>query len=354
MTITFNPGPSQLSQKTLLHLQELSANGFLSLSHRSKAFTKVCEQAIKNLQKNMNLPKEYSIFFQPSATVAMDTLLKNLVSQQSFHFVHGAFSQRFFVTAQEIGIQALHHENPWNATIDWQSIQIPSQTELIAITHNETSTGLMWPQEEIQKLRETHPSSLIAIDVTSSFGSMHMNWYNADIWFASVQKCLGLPSGLGILIVSPQALEKAEELSKGKNHIASWQRFSSLEKKIKNYQTLETPNMLAIALLAQQMSSWDLNKIEAQTSHKSQLIYERLDLWTPYISHEKWRSTTVCNLSVKESDNYHFICKEANITLGKGYGKLKDSCIRIANFPAISEKMLSHLFQVLASKSIKS
>lgn len=341
--ITFNPGPSQLSLDIILGIQELATNGFLSLSHRSTAFKEISRQAIQGLHLKMGIPDDYKIFYQPSATVAMDTLIRNVVRQKSFHFVHGAFSALFHHIALGIGISAVDYKKPLDVPIDWENALVPEDTELIAVTHNETSTGLMWPRDELKNLRKRYSKPLLAIDVTSSFGCMKMDWQGADIWFGSVQKCLGLPSGLGFLIVSPRAFEK----SKGAKGVVSWNGFSSLDEKMKTYETPETPNMLNIALLARQMSHWDLNKIEAELMQKAHLLYHADLNWKPHIASESWRSPTVTCFIVDNAEAWHARAKASKMVLGKGYGPIKETTLRIANFPAITREHVIALLKIL-------
>lgn len=346
-TITFNPGPSQLTPKIVEAIQDISQTGFLSQSHRGTVFMDISKQAIEGLRQKMRLPSGYYIFYQSSATTAMDTLLRNLVFRKSFHFVHGAFATLFFKVAQGIGLEASAHESPWDEPVRWEDAQIPADVELIAVTHNETSSGLMWPSAEITKLRQRYPTHLLAVDVTSSFGAMMMEWGNADIWFGSVQKCLGLPAGLGFLIVSPRAFEKAKIVIEKKGGVAAWQRFDSMAEKMHNYQTPETPNMLDIALLARQMADWDIDSIERELQAKAQMLYEEDLPWTPYVKYAGWRSPTVANFIVENPEAWQAKAKRGNMILGKGYGPLKQSCIRIANFPAISKDDLRRLLEVL-------
>ena len=347
--LTFNPGPSQLSPKIRRAICEIAASGFLSLSHRSQAFMEVSKQAIEGLREKMGLPTDYHIFYQPSATVAMDTLLRNLVVKSSFHFVHGSFSELFFQTATGIGLEACACKSALDLAVPWENASIPQQVELIAVTHNETSTGLMWPQTCLQRLRQQNPDPLIAIDVTSSFGAMRMPWLVADLWLGSVQKCLGLPSGLGFLIVSPRAVAKAAEIQHKKGAmamgIAPWQRFDQLAEKMRLYQTPETPNMLNIALLAAQMADWDVDKHAAQMELKAQLLYAAALPWKAFIADTAWRSPTVVNMAVDDPLVWQQKALLSHMILGKGHGKLKESCLRIANFPSIS---LEHIQALLA------
>jgi phosphoserine aminotransferase len=54
------------------------------------------------------------------------------------------------------------------------------------------------------------PDALIAVDATSSMAGVELDWQSADIWFASVQKCFGLPAGMAVMVCSPRALQYAE------------------------------------------------------------------------------------------------------------------------------------------------
>lgn len=344
--LTFNPGPTHLHEGTLKRLEEILHSGYLSASHRSQEFMDMSRAAVEGLCQKMRIPEEYWVFYQPSATVAMDTAIRNTVFKKSFHFVHGAFSRRFYQTSAELGLEAQSFESDWKKAVPWQEAQIDDDTELITVTHNETSTGLMWPMEELAALREAHPKQLIAVDMTSSFGALATDWWMGDIWFFSVQKCLGLPSGLGIILVSPHAYDKALEVLEKKGGVAAWQSFKVMEEKMEKYQTPETPNMLAIALLAWIMKDWDLEAIEAETRAKAELIYSDDLPWKPYVEDPKWRSITVANLLVDNPQSWHERAAEQGITLGKGYGILKNICLRIANFPGIQRSSLDELLHL--------
>ena len=89
---------------------------------------------------------------------------------------------------------------------------------------------------------------MIAVDVTSTFGALRMDWSMADAWFGSVQKCVGLPAGLGFTILSPRAMDKARSRG-GARRVAGWQDVLHMAERLAVGQTVETPNVLGIALL---------------------------------------------------------------------------------------------------------
>lgn len=342
--ISLNPGPSQLSAATVADIAEIAASGLLSRSHRGDAFVEVARAAFGGLSEKLAIPADWRVLYQPSATAAMDTILRNCVAARSFHFVHGAFSKRFHRSAAEIGIDAVAATSEGGRAVPWRSASIPAGNELIAVTHNETATGLMWPAEELTALRAAHPEPLLAVDVTSSFGGMAMRWTDADLWFGSVQKCLGLPSGMGYLVAGPRALEAARRVAA---RVSAWQSLASMAEKMDAWQTVETPNVLAIALLARQMARWDLAQVERDTRAKAARLYGAALPWTPYVEDAAWRSITLANFRVDEPRRWVERAAAAGFALGSGYSELKPSCVRVANFPAVSADSMERLVAAL-------
>jgi phosphoserine aminotransferase len=345
-TVSLNPGPSQLSPETVADVAEIAASGLLSKSHRGEAFVAVAKEAFAGLRVRLGIPAEYRILYQPSATAAMDTVLRNAVASRTLHFVHGAFSRRFHASAAEIGLDAVAAPSEGHRAVPWRDAEVPSGTELIAVTHNETATGQRWPAEEIAALRAARPEPLLVVDVTSSFGALRMRWTDADAWFGSVQKCLGLPSGMGYLVAGPRLFEAAGRLHA---RVAAWQRLSTMAAKMEGWQTVETPNVLAIALLARQMARWDLERVERDTLEKARLLYGAPLRWTPHVEDPAWRSETVACFRVDDPARWAERAAAHGFLLGKGYGDLNSTCVRVANFPAVSLDDLRRLVAALAS-----
>jgi len=348
--ISLNIGPSEISAHVTRDLVEIAESGLLSESHRGARVKDVLLAAVAHLRSGLRIPDEYGVCFQPSATASMELVLRNCVRRQGFHVVQGAFAARFATTADEVGLQAARHELPWEATIDPRDLRIPTDAELIAITHNETSTGRAWPWEAIDAVRARHPEALLALDVTSSIGGLHMDWRRADLWFGSVQKCLGLPAGLGLVIASPRALERARAIGAAR-HVAGWQDLPALIEKLGTGQTPETPNVLGIALLGRQMARWDLDAVDAATRAKAAAVAAAAPDEAFFVREPDWRSLTTHCLRVDDPAACKARAEAAGFVLGSGYGALKPTCIRIATFPAVPlEKLRAALHAVTVAE----
>jgi phosphoserine aminotransferase len=345
--LTFNPGPSQVPSEVIADVEEIAGSGLLSESHRGERVKAEVRGAVGAMRSAMAIPDDHAIVFQPSATACMELVLRNLVERRSFHFVDGAFGERFAKTADDVGLDPVRIGSAWERAPSWRDVDAADAAELIAVTHNETSTGMAWPRSELAALRVSHPGPLLAVDVTSSFGALTMDWSHADVWFGSVQKCLGLPAGLGFVIAGPRALERARGFGSSRG-VAAWQDLTVLAAKMESGQTVETPNVLALALLGRRMARWDLAEVEAATLRKGEVIAAAALPWRPYIEDAPWRSRTVHCMVVDDPPAWHRRALDAGFRLGKGYGVLLDRCIRIATFPAHGEDDVAAVLAALA------
>ena len=393
----FTVGPSQLFPTVQHHLAEAIEQQIGSISHRSGKFEEIFSSTVTNLKKLLSIPENYSIFFLSSGTEAMERTIENVVEKHSLHFVNGAFSQRFFDTAIELGKQAKKIEVPlgegfklgeqkeregWQGgkaadgaqprlnrgstdgkepltgprakSLERQDPNISKTTELLCFTHNETSTGVMLPATHIASIKKQYPDKLVAIDTVSSAPYGAIDYKHVDIVFFSVQKLFGLPAGLGVMVVSPQALEKAAYLQKKGVNIGTYHNFPTLKKWADKHQTPETPSVLHIFLLnkiLEDMLKIGIGQIRKDTEEKAKLLYdffEKYPRWKPFVKDGAFRSPTVIVANVgtdqKELKTY---LKEHGMIVGDGYGPAKDTQIRIANFPALSKTNIETLITML-------
>ncbi len=181
---------------------------------------------------------------------------------------------------------------------------------------------------------------MIALDIVTSAPYVNLDFNKIDCAFFSVQKGFGLPAGLGVLIINDMILNKARLLKSKNINIGSYHNLISLHDNAVKHQTTETPNVLGIYLLgkvSEYLNKYGIEKIRQETEEKANLLYNFFDehrSFKPFVENKSDRSKTIINIKVGDSQNE--IKKklfENGILVGSGYGKLKDSQIRIANFP---------------------
>ena len=356
---TFNPGPSQISETTKADIQAAVDLRLLEISHRSADFSAISTECLTELKKLLGVPDDYRVFYLDSASQAWHSIICNVVAENSFHFVNGAFSEKFAEASQLLGKNVQKMLVDWGKQQNFNEVTGLNDTELITVCANETSTGVRLSTRDLQQLREKAQNALLAVDITSCAGVVDFSIQAADLWYFSVQKCFGLPPGLGVIIVSPAAYERSLQLSSRKKNIAGIWQWEKLEKSMveKNHQTPQTPNILNIYLLAKQCARWNeaggLEKLVADTETKMKLLaawvahHPDLDF---YVENAADRSSTVLTIEAAPAVVVEMKAKAlaAGLVLGSGYGKTKANVFRIANFPAISTTEIKTLIQILS------
>jgi phosphoserine aminotransferase len=351
--INFTPGPSQLYFTVEDHARQAFKDGIPSLSHRSKAFEKISQDATEGLRELLNIPQGYHVYFTGSANEIWERIIQNLVEAQSFHFVNGAFSKRFYE------ISALLNKSPLKVEADNgkgfdSTVNIPKGTELIAITHNETSSGVTTPLKTIYEYRSKYPEALLAVDAVSSLPFPDFDYTKLDTVFFSVQKGFGLPAGLGVWIVNDRCIAKADALLSKGILIGSYHNIPSLHSHALKNQTPETPNVLSIYLLGkvvQDMLRRGINTIRKETEYKAAILYQALQqhkLIQTFVKDESLQSKTVivadCGEHTPKLTNYLI---EKGMQPGDGYGASKKTQLRFANFPTHSKEQYELLVDSL-------
>lgn len=353
MTINFTPGPSQLYFTVENHVRQAFRDGIPSLSHRTKEFESISKIATEGLKELLDIPADFHVLFTGSATEVWERSIQNLVENKSLHFVNGAFSKRYFEIATQLGktptkIEAANGQG-FNSIF-----KVEHDTELIALTHNETSTGVSLPIAFINQFREKFPESLIVVDSVSSLPYPQFNYSKIDSVFFSVQKGFGLPAGLGVWIVNDRCVAKAELLLSKGISIGTYHNLPTLLANAKKNQTPETPNVLGIYLLGKVVQDFlrrGIQIIRKETEYKAAILYQALTthkLAQPFVTDPQFRSQTV--IVAQSGENTEHITKylqSQQFYPGDGYGDQKKHQLRFANFPTHSketfEQLVDHL-----------
>ena len=348
--IFFTPGPAELYFTVGDHIKRALSEQIPSISHRSRQFEDIYREAATNLRLLLAIPDSFHVLFTGSATEIWERLIQNCVAEQSYHYVNGAFSRRFYETAELLHREALLQEAPDGSCASPMPDKIPNTTELIAFTQNETSTGAAQPLEDIYTIRQAHPDKLIAVDAVSTLPYPAIDYSQVDSVFFSVQKGFGLPAGLGVWVVNDRCVEKAQQLAQEGHSIGTYHSLPTLLAKARKNQTPETPNVLAIYLLAKvtgDMLTKGINQIRKETDYKASLLYHTLEehpLLSPFVQDKKYRSKTVIVAdSTSSPSDIISALKQAHVIIGSGYGNYRQQHIRIANFPTHSKEQVEVL-----------
>ncbi|SIS48955.1 aminotransferase class V-fold PLP-dependent enzyme [Belliella pelovolcani] len=346
---TFSPGPSKVYDTLPGYLQDAYDAGILSASHRSAAFMNLYKETETLMKEKLHMPDDYKLLFTSSATENWEIITQSVVQDASFHIFSGSFGKKWYEYAKYIESKTDLLKLDPNDTIYVESLQVPNHCDLIAITQNETSNATQVSMDTIKAIGSKFPEKMIAVDTTSSMGGIALDFSVADIWYASVQKCFGLPAGLGVLILSPKAIQKAKD----KGEKGRYNSLNFMLENAENYQTHYTPNVFGIYLLNRVLQ--DIPEIqhidEVIRTRMQQLEYAvaMTSQMSLLISNEAARSSTVLAVSGKEEfiKTIKKSAEQVGLQLGGGYGPLKATSFRIANFPAITDEEFQQLINFI-------
>lgn len=358
--MTFYPGPSKVYPQVGQYLQDAFAEGILSINHRSPECMEITRGAIEGLHQKLNIPQEYFIYFISSATEAWEIIAQSLTQKISIHYYNGAFGEKWADYSEKLVYETQRVPFELNELPDLQ--HITDFNDVVCITQNETSNGTQI--KDLDPFRKAFPEAIIAVDVTSSLGGIELDYLQGDVWFASVQKCLGLPAGMGLMICSPQAIKRAEEINDRKYYNS----LLFIHENFQKFQTHYTPNVLSIYLINKIISNISNISIISERIKKQAIdwyyFFENVpqtlacnaDIQTKacgtvLVQNPLVRSDTVITIAGSEEQikTIKALMKAQNITIGNGYGSWKNTSYRIANFPAIEAFEIEKLKRILTT-----
>ncbi len=346
--VSFYPGPSRVYDEIPMYVKEAHQSGILSMNHRSRSFEELSEKTVYLLKEKLDIPENYTIFFTTSATECWEIIAQSLITRGSIHLHNGAFGEKWYDYTRRLHPGAVSVPFDRNAAIDPEAL-IFKAGEVICLTQNETSNGTQVSNSIIAAVKKNNPGHLLAIDATSSMAGVRLNFGAADVWFASVQKCFGLPAGLAVMIVSPNGMERIRLV----NESLHYNSLTLLSEMMTRWQTPCTPNVLGIYLLMRTLRKrGSIAEIQKRTK-------ERFDAWQSFFKDSKKLQPLIRNATVRSrtiiavhagTGQIEKIKKRASkngFLLGEGYGALKKDTFRIANFPALRKKEIAGLMKFL-------
>lgn len=201
----FSAGPAMLPEEVLKEAADemLDYRGtgmsVMEMSHRSKAFEAIIQEAEKDLRQLMNIPDNYKVLFlqggasQQFAMIPMN-LMKNKVAD---YIITGQWAKKAYKEAQTYGKAnaiASSADKTFTYIPDCSDLPISEDADYVYICENNTIYGT-----KFKTLPNTKGKTLVA-DVSSCFLSEPVDVSKYGIIYGGVQKNIG-PAGVVIVII---------------------------------------------------------------------------------------------------------------------------------------------------------
>lgn len=301
----FSPGPAVLplpaleaAQRDLLALPGAGIS-ILEISHRSKQFEQIINQAEANLRTLLGIPANYKVLFlQGGALLQFGmvpmSFLRN-TGKPADYIVTGTWSKKASEEAKTQGnVQIAFDGKPgnYNRTPPKGELKLDPNAAYVYFCSNETIQGVQFPTEP-----EVGDVPLVC-DASSEILSRPVPVSKYGILFACAQKNAG-PAGVTIVIIRDDLLAKAPK------DLPSMLNYPVLAE---NKSLLNTPPTFAIYFV-KLVTDWLLNtvggldKMCAINRRKANMIYEAVDSSGGfYLPHADKASRSMMNVPFKLAD----------------------------------------------------
>ena len=201
----FSAGPAMMPVEVLEEVAaevlnyQGSGMSVMEMSHRSKVFQKIVDEAEANLRELMQIPDNYKVLFiQGGATLQFSMIPMNLMKNGKAVYIEtGAWSKKAIAEAKKVGeviVAASSKDKNYSYIPDCSDLDIPEDADYVYICENETIHGVTWP-----KLPNTKGHILVS-DQSSMFLSRPCNVSDYGMIYGGVQKNIG-PAGMAIVII---------------------------------------------------------------------------------------------------------------------------------------------------------
>lgn len=340
----FGSGPSKIRPEALSALCN-RGTPYLGTSHRQPAVREVIARVRDGLAAFFSLPQDYEVVLgNGGATAFFDVATFCCIVERSQHCTFGEFSSKFATAAAA----APHLGEPSVIASDQGTHPEPvadTGIDTYALTHNETSTGVTMPVRRPRFGDGTVAAGCVVVDATSAAGGIPVDPEEFDVYFFAPQKAFGSEGGLWLALLSPAAIERTSALgATGRFVPASLDLALAIESSRLN-QTYNTPALVTLALLAEQIEWFNAEgglAFAAGRSHcSSQILYswaERSDYATPFVQKPDERSPVVATIDLEPAVSAAKVAatlRRNGILDTEPYRRLGRNQLRVACFPGI-------------------
>ncbi|MBD5831262.1 phosphoserine transaminase [Janibacter melonis] len=342
----FGSGPSKVRQAQVDALAAAGATdgpgpALLGTSHRQAPVRELVGSVRAGVAELLGAPDGYEVVLGNGGSTAFwEVAAFGLVQERAQHCVFGEFSSKF----AEVTRSAPFVGEPSVISAEPGSVARPVAQEgvdVYAWPHNETSTGAMAPVER----PDGTDGALVLVDATSAAGGVAVDLAQSDVYYFAPQKCFASDGGLWLAVLSPAALERAEQVrASGRWVPPSLDLVTAVEQSRKD-QTYNTPAIATLVMLDAQLR-WLLEEgglawADARTRESSDVLHawaDRREEVTPFVTDPAHRSQVVTTLDLAEHVDAAAIAttlREHGVVDVDPYRKLGRNQLRVATFPAV-------------------
>ena len=343
----FIPGPIDVSEDVL----EKMATPVIS--HRSKEASKL-QKSITEKAKKLFYTDNEILLSTSSGTGLMEGSIRCCTAKRAAVFSCGSFGDRWHKMGITNGVPTDLFKVELGQAIEPEMVDKVLATgkyDLITVTHNETSTGIRNPIEDIGQILKKYDDVVYCVDTVSSAGGIKIpvDEIGIDICITSVQKAIGLPPGMSLCTFSEKSRKRAEKVPNRGVYFDLLSMYEYIKKK--NYQYSSTPSLSHMFALNYQLEKILKEGLENRFKRHEDMAKivrnwaeEHFEIFTDK-NHLSNTLTVVKNTQNIDVSNLNEELQKRGYLIANGYGELKDKTFRISHMGDYTENDIRDLLK---------
>lgn len=315
----FNAGPSilprEVIEKAAAAVLDFDGIGMsiLEISHRSKEFDAVMNEAVALFRELLNIPDNYHVIFVGGgASTQFFHIPYNLLEHKAGYINTGVWAKKAMKEAKNFGqVEVIASSEDRNFTYIPKNIEIPSDLDYLHITTNNTIYGTEY-HTDIDS-----PVNLVA-DMSSDILSRRVDVSKYALIYGGAQKNLG-PAGVTFVIVRDDILGKVSRplpsMVDYRNHIA-------------NNSMFNTPPVFPIYVVRETLkwlkSIGGVDEIHRRNVEKAEMLYAEIDRNKLFRGTAEKEDRSIMNICFVMNPEYEALAPEfLEFTKAKGFVGVK-------------------------------
>tara|TARA_B100000767_G_scaffold21751_1_gene19443 strand:- start:1273 stop:2337 length:1065 start_codon:yes stop_codon:yes gene_type:complete len=272
----FSAGPCILPQEVLKTASEAVLNfnnlnlSLIEISHRSKDFVSVMDNAVALVKELLEVPEGYSVLFlQGGASTQFLMSAMNLLKTngKAAYLNTGTWSDKAIKEAKKLGkVDVLASSKDKNYSYIPKDYVVGTDFDYLHFTSNNTIFGTQY-----QEFPKVSGNTLLVCDMSSDIFSRKIDTSKFDLIYAGAQKNMG-PAGATLVIV------KDEILNKTGRSIPTMLDYTTHIAKESMFNTPPVfPIYVSMLTLEWLKKNGGIEWIEEQNNAKAALLYNEID-----------------------------------------------------------------------------
>lgn len=344
----FIPGPVSV------HPDIMEAMSKPMIGHRTPEFSALFREVVAGVQ-NVLKTKNRIFLSTSTATGLMEAAVRNTVKNRCLNLVCGAFSKRWHDITVGCGLEADTVEVEWGHAVHPEDVKkalSKAQYDVITLVHNETSTGVMNPLEDLVTTIRENSNALILVDAVSSMSGVDIpvDELGIDVCLASVQKAWGLPPGFAIASISQDALD-ASDGQPNKGYYFDFQVFEKYYQREQTPTTASIPHLYGLQRQLERIEEEGLERrfnrhIRMAEMTRDWAVDKGFELFSEPLHHSNTLTCVNNNLDVDVAELSSRLLGQG-YRISNGYGSLKGKAFRIAHMGDTQPEDLQQLLDTI-------